>query len=172
MIRSAFGKRASPLALAAVIAAVPLSASAHDHKFKADLEGFEEVPAVSTEAHGSFRASYDKASATLTYELRYEDVDPTQAHIHFGQKGVNGGITIFLCSNLSNGPAGTQLCPPGPATVSGTIVAADVVANAAAQGILAGQLDEVIKAMREGVAYANVHSVTFPGGETRGQIRN
>jgi hypothetical protein len=39
------------------------------------------------------------------------DVLPT--HIHLGQHGVNGGISVFLCTNLGNGPAGTPTCPGG-----------------------------------------------------------
>ena len=34
---------------------------------------------------------------------------------------VNGGISFFLCSNLGNGPAGTQACPAGPAELTGVI---------------------------------------------------
>ncbi len=39
------------------------------------------------------------------------------------------------------------------------------------QQILAGELAEVIAAIRAGVAYANVHTTLSPGGEIRGQIR-
>ena len=82
---------------------------------------------------------------------------------------MNGGITAFLCSNLGNGPAGTQACPPPPARITGTITA-DQVVGLPAQGIAAGELDELVDALRAGVAYANVHSETFQGGEIRGQI--
>jgi hypothetical protein len=169
MIRSSSRQFAAPLALFAAVAATALPAAAHDTKFKASLDGFEEVPAISTEANGRFKASYDKGSATVTYELRYEDVAPTQAHIHFGQRGVNGAISVFLCSNLGNGPAGTQPCPAGPATIGGTIQAADVI-GPATQGIPAGSFDKLVEALREGVAYVNVHSAAFPSGEARGQI--
>jgi hypothetical protein len=37
--------------------------------------------------------------------------------------------------------------------------------------IVAGELNEVIAAIRAGVAYANVHTLISPGGEIRGQIR-
>ena len=112
----------------------------------------------------------NKWSATITYELRYDAVNPTQSHIHFGQRSVNGGISVFLCSNLGNGPAGTQACPPGPATIGGTLQAANVI-GPAGQGITAGQFDKLLEALREGVAYVNVHSAAYPGGEARGQIK-
>jgi hypothetical protein len=83
---------------------------------------------------------------------------------------VNGGISIFLCTNLGNGPAGTQACPTAPATISGTVMAADVI-GPAGQGIAPGELDEVIRAIRNGSVYVNVHSDLFPGGEIRGQLR-
>ena len=38
------------------------------------------------------------------------------------------------------------------------------------QGIAAGEFDELVRAIRAGVTYANVHSEKFPGGEIRGQI--
>ena len=94
----------------------------------------------------------------------------TQAHIHIGQKGVNGGISVFLCSNLDDPSAGTQACPAGDAEITGTITAASVI-GPTTQGIAAGQFDAFLAAARAGVAYVNVHSVTFPGGEIRGQIK-
>lgn len=143
------------------------------------LTGFEEVPAVSTVATGTFNATINKDESQITWELSYSDLEGAvqQAHIHLGQKGVNGGISVFLCSNLGNGPAGTQPCPPPPATISGTIVAADVSPNipataaARAQGLNTGEMDELIRAIRAGVTYVNVHSTLFPGGEIRSQIR-
>jgi len=63
-----------------------------------------------------------------------------------------------------------------PATISGTIFAADVSPNIPAtvaarnQGLNTGELDELIKAMRAGATYVNIHSTTWPGGEVRSQI--
>ncbi len=54
--------------------------------------------------------------------------------------------------------------------MTGTIVASDVV-GPTAQGIAAGDLASVLRAIRAGMAYANVHTSTFPNGEIRGQIR-
>ncbi len=142
------------------------------------LVGYEEVPSVSTAASGEFHARINKAENEVEYTLRYTDLEGAvqQAHIHIGQAGVNGGITVFLCSNLGNGPAGTQPCPAPPATITGTITAADVSPNIPAtqaarnQGLNTGEFDEFLAALRAGALYVNVHSTTWPGGEIRSQI--
>lgn len=142
------------------------------------LNGYEEVPSVSTTGNGTFNARINKDGSEIQWELSYSDLEGAvqQAHIHIGNVGVNGGITVFLCTNLGNGPAGTQPCPAPPATISGTIVAADVSPNIPAtlaarnQGLNTGEIDELIAAMRAGATYVNVHSTTWPGGEIRSQI--
>jgi hypothetical protein len=53
--------------------------------------------------------------------------------------------------------------------VSGTLTATNVITQTG-QGISAAEFAEVIRAIRAGFAYANVHSDLFPGGEIRGQI--
>ena len=144
---------------------------AENRQFRAILEGTQEVPALSTDARGSFRARITNDGGAIWYELAYDDLEGavTQAHIHVAQKGVNGGIAAFLCSNLGNGPAGTQACPAPPARITGVITANDVI-GPVAQGVSAGELDELIRALRNGVAYANVHSTLWPGGEIRSQL--
>jgi CHRD domain len=147
---------------------------------KTSLTGFEEVPAISTEGDGSFRATLDRSGTELRYELRFSDLEgvnamspgPTQAHIHFAQKSVNGGIVVWLCGSATNpGPEGTQLCPAEPSgTVTGTITMDDVVSPDPSQGIQAGAFDELVRGLRAGVTYANVHTATYPGGEIRGQL--
>ena len=142
------------------------------------LVGYNEVPAVSTTGNGSFNARISNDESRIDWELSYSDLEGAiqQAHIHIGNVGVNGGISVFLCTNLGNGPAGTQPCPAPPATISGTIVAADVSPNipataaARTQGLNTGEIDELIKAIRAGATYVNVHSTTWPGGEIRSQI--
>lgn len=165
--------RIAVLAMAVLVPAALLSTDsrAENRQFRAVLEGTQEVPALSTDARGNFRARIANDGGAIWYELAYDDLEGavTQAHIHVGQRGVNGGIAAFLCSNLGNGPAGTQPCPAPPARITGVITAADVI-GPAAQGVSAGELDELIEALREGVAYANVHSSTFPGGEIRSQL--
>jgi hypothetical protein len=155
------------------VAATTAAAIAGDRaKLRTSLSGYEEVPAVSTTGGGEFRAAIDRHSDRIQYQITYRAIEGTvtQSHIHFGQEGVNGGISVFLCSNLGNGPAGTQSCPPS-GTVSGTIEPEDVI-GPAGQGIAPGEFDELVRALRAGATYANVHSTTWPGGEIRGQIEN
>ena len=136
------------------------------------LVGYQEVPAVSTTGNAEFHARISNDDSEIEYQLSYSELEGniTQSHIHLGQRGVNGGIMVFLCSNLGNGPAGTQACPAPPATITGTLRASNMVAGAAAQGIAPGEFDELIRALRAGVTYVNIHSSIWPGGEIRSQI--
>lgn len=156
------------------VATIAVAGDGGKRNFKADaLSGYQEAPAISTVATGSFEATVNGDGDEITYTLTYSDLEGSvlQAHIHFGQRDVAGGVSVFLCSNLGTGLAGTQLCPPSPATVTGTITAANVI-GPTGQGIAATEFTELLRAVRAGVTYANVHSSKFPGGEVRGQIND
>jgi hypothetical protein len=143
--------------------------------FSAKMVSFNEVPSVSSTAEGTFRARLNHAGDELSYRLSYSGLtEPgtvTQGHIHLGQRHTNGAIMVWLCSGTSTDPTG--LAPPCPAvpggTVEGTIRAANIV-QPGAQGIVAGEFDEFITALRKGSGYANVHTTNFGGGELRGQV--
>lgn len=159
------------VAILAAFSSVAWAASGPS-RFRVALDGYHEVPlALSTSGSGSFKAKIDTRHQEITYELSYSALegDVTQAHIHFGSPSQAGGISAFFCTNLGNGPAGTQACPAAPATVTGTIRPADVI-GPAGQGITAGQFDELVAAMRAGATYVNVHSTVYPGGEIRAQL--
>ncbi len=156
-------------ALAAFAAAAPVTAqTAH-----ARLTGYEEVPAASSPGRGEFKARIDRKAGAIFYELSYKGLQGniTMAHIHLGQHGVNGGISVWLCGTTTNpGPAGTPVCPAGTeGEVNGTLMAANVV-GPAAQLIAPGEFDELVDAILAGVTYVNVHSTVLPAGEVRGQI--
>lgn len=135
---------------------------------KADLSGYEEVPAVSSTGSGELRLRVNEDSQLIEYELSYENLEgttTTASHIHLGQKSVNGGVIAFLC-----GGGGKPVCTPGSGTFSGTIIPADVI-GPTTQGLAAGEFAEVLKALRAGQIYVNVHTNKHPGGEIRGQIK-
>ncbi len=142
-------------------------------KIQEILSGYQETPlALSTTGTGTFSARIDSDQQQIEYQLSYAGLEGTvtQAHIHFGAPAQSGGISVFLCTNLGNGPAGTQACPDAPATVEGTITPADVI-GPAGQGISAGQFDELVQAIRAGTTYANVHTTLYPAGEIRAQLQ-
>jgi hypothetical protein len=142
------------------------------NSLRVELTGFQEVPAISTSGTGEFRALIDERRQRITWELSYADLETgvTQAHIHIEQRSNNGLIVVFFCTNLGNGPAGTPACPPAPATITGTIEPDDVGGGAAAQGIAAGEFDELVAAIRANTTYVNVHSTFRTGGEIRAQL--
>jgi hypothetical protein len=161
------------LALSAAVAAATLAAPVAAQTVHARLSGYQEVPAVSSPGSGNFTAKIDRRAGTIFYELEYKGLqgEVTQAHIHLGQHGVSGGISVWLCGTAANpGPAGTPICPAGNSgVVNGALMALNVV-GPAGQLIAAGEFEELVEAIHAGVTYANVHSSVLPLGEIRGQI--
>jgi hypothetical protein len=135
------------------------------------LTGYQETPlTLSTTGFGDFRAKV--RDNEIKYHLSYGQLEGnvTQAHIHLGREAITGGVSAFLCSNLGNGPAGTPACPGTTAgSVEGTIEPADVI-GPSGQGINPGEYAELLRAIRAGATYANVHSSKYPGGEIRAQL--
>ncbi|MGH3104643.1 MAG: CHRD domain-containing protein [Gaiellaceae bacterium] len=141
-------------------------------EIKADqLVGYQENPDISTVALGNFEARIDDDAQTITFELSYSGLEGTvqQAHIHFGKRAVNGGVSVFLCTNVG-GPAGIPACPQS-GTVTGERGAVDVI-GPTGQGIEAGAFGEIVTAIRAGHAYVNVHTTKWPGGEIRAQLND
>jgi hypothetical protein len=142
-------------------------------RISANLQSEHEVPTISSPARGSFAAEINEDS--VEYELSFEGLQGvvTQSHIHIAQPNVNGGVMVWLCNTTTNpGPASFAgpACPAAPGgTVTGTIEAKDVLA-VTAQGIAAGEFEEFVAALKKGLAYVNVHSSLFGGGEIRGQV--
>src|SRR5262245_23511482 len=169
-------------------------------KFATRLSGFNEVifnagnaaatppvppflrGAISTPGSGKFQAKIDDKDEKITYQLSFQDLTGavTQAHIHFGQRHTPGGIVVWLCQTAAapapaTVAATTPFCSADPMAtagkVEGTITPGQVL-TVTGQGIDAGEFDELVRAIRAGVTYANVHSAPFPQGEIRGQIHH
>jgi len=140
-------------------------------KFEARLNGFQEVPSVSTTGFGNFEAELVEPMK-LHFRFHYEGLEGGTslfAHVHFGQRSVVGGVSFFLCGPPANAPV---TCPDVAGDIEGDITPANVV-GPNGQGIEPGSWGELIRAMQAGHSYANIHtSPRWPGGEIRGQIND
>src|SRR5512132_3899372 len=159
-------------ALAVAAYALAGGAGTGFNHLSATLQGYQETPSISTTGTADFTADVAKDGQSVSWQMTYSNLqgNVAQSHIHFGQRGVAGGISVFLCTNLGNGPAGTQPCPgPHDGSISGTFGPNDGI-GPTAQGIAAGEWDELVKAIDAGMAYANIHSTLWPAGEIRAQL--
>lgn len=161
------------LSLAAASLAVAASQGWNDktakNQFSATLVGHNEVPATHSGGQGHLMLTIN-ADNTIAFVLTYSGLSnpANAAHVHFGQPNANGAVSFFFCGGAKPAcPAGTTAA--GPATVTGTIVAADVGA-VTSQLLPAGDLAAIIDEIRDGFTYANVHTAVSPGGEIRGQV--
>jgi CHRD domain len=158
-------------AVVVVLGLVALSARGDEgegNRFRARLVGGEETPAIFTPGTGRFSARVVDGDTRIEFTVSWFNLTsaPTVAHVHIGQRGVAGAVSYFLC-----GGGGKPACPAAAsATVSGSVVAADVL-GPAAQGIEPGDLAAVLTMMRAGLTYANVHTPAHAGGEIRGQLK-
>jgi hypothetical protein len=146
-------------------------------EYQAQLSGFFEIGALNANTgailtNGTGDLVLDVHKNSAMYSLTYTGLtaNVTQAHLHFGKVHVAGGIFVFLCTNLANGPAGTPACPAAGGTVTGTITPASILA-VPGQNITAGNFGALLAALGSDTAYANVHTVNFPAGEIRGQVQ-
>ena len=127
---------------------------------------------MSTVASGEFEGTISRDDQSIDYQLTYSGLQGTvtQAHIHVAQPSVNGSIVIWLCDTATNpGPWGPRRVR-GPAPSPGKSRPQRCGRGHGEPALEAGELDEVIAAIRAGVVYANVHTNLSPGGGIRGQI--
>lgn len=122
---------------------VPVSAQVF---FTASLDGSQSVPPAVSNGTGTAWAVLDVSTKTLTYRVTYANLDSTftDAHFHLGAAGTNGPVV-------------------DPITAS-------FVANTGT-GKWTNIPDSLIAAMMKGDIYINIHSMKYPAGEIRGQLR-
>jgi hypothetical protein len=136
-------------------------------EFQTHLQGRHEVPVTLSTAQGDLRLTISDDESSIHFVLSYTGFQTPVlfAHIHIGQRNVNGGVALFFC-----GGGGRAACPQQAGTVEGDVTAADIMAIETQQ-LDATDLAKVLSAIRRGETYANIHSMTSPGGEIRGEIR-
>lgn len=153
-----------------LVAAGALAGGGGHGRLGASLNGYNEVVgpgSISTTGRGNITLRVEDDG--IHFRLRYSNVEGTvsQAHIHFAQRHVGGGIVAWLCG----GPT-EAACTSPSGDISGVITPAEIV-GPSAQGIPPGATGypEALRAIRAGATYANVHSTpNFAAGEIRGQI--
>lgn len=135
------------------------------NQFTAHLIGYNETPSLNSNGVGDLTLTI--GTNQITFDLKYSGLsgNPLFAHVHVGQPGVAGGVSFFFC-----GGGGKPSCPASTSgEITGTVVAADIV-GPTTQGFAIGDFNSVVKAIRAGFTYANMHTPNFPAGEIRGQL--
>lgn len=132
------------------------------NEFGSVLIGAEENPPVTTSARAVARFKLE-LNGTLMYELwaAAAIVGATQSHIHLGAYTQNGPVVALLYNSAT-----PQNFAAGDLIARGTITDANVIARPR----FTPTVMTLVERMREGRAYANVHTSANPGGEVRGQI--
>src|SRR4029453_9948350 len=121
---------AVPVMLALILAAIVIVRAAGPRQGRGDLSGYQEIPTLSTPASGHLDGTIGHDDESVEYTLSYAgfETDVLQSHIHLGRPAFNGGIMVFLCTNLTPLPVGPPpACPVREGTVSGTLTAANVI---------------------------------------------
>jgi CHRD domain len=165
--------RVLPLAMVALLGVVVACGDDNnnpppDTNFTAELNGTNEVPAVSTEASGTATLTIDGDEIDYTVETTGL-ANPILAHIHIAPAGENGPVRLNLC-----GTDDTPACTEG----DGELITGS---NGTTVGTPPITFDSLVSAMQSGGAYVNVHTSDlvppdntgpgdFPAGEIRGQV--
>lgn len=156
------------IGLVSSIVAVAAAAPPPQRNFRAHLTGDDEVPANASQGQGQAIFQVNADETALSFKLNVANVDNiTQAHIHCGAAGVNGPVVVFLYGFNAAGTSQNGRLSAGTATN------AQVIARPSSPTCPGGvsSLADVIEKMRTGQAYVNVHTISLPPGEIRGQIR-
>lgn len=134
----------------------------HPRDFTAELVGAAEIPPVDSDAGGeaSFKVNGDRTQ--VRFELEVEDIEGVvQAHIHVGPADENGPVVAFLFGPESGGID----------VAEEETIARGILTESDLRGPLTGMtIGDLLSEMERGNAYVNVHTLTVPSGEIRGQI--
>lgn len=148
--------------LLALVISTPLIA-ANAVNFKAHLSGDQEVPAVETDATGKIIIHINQALTLLRFKLDVFKADDllsaAGAHFHCGVEGMNGPVIAFVAGSFAPGF-------DGHFQIRATLTDDSIIGVTACGTTIA----ELAMAMAEGNVYVNVHSLSHPGGEIRGQV--
>jgi hypothetical protein len=123
--------------------------------YTAVLSPANEVPAKTSTGTGT--VTFVDLGTEIDWTMELANISAvTMSHIH-GPAAAGANASVIINLFMPNGTSGT---------LNGTVAQGTITnANNAAVSV-----DSVRKLMNAGLAYANVHTTTNPGGEIRGQI--
>jgi glucose/arabinose dehydrogenase len=133
------------------------------NEFATVMTGAEENPPVTTTARAVAHFKLE-SNGTITYRLWAETaiLQVTAAHIHLGAYQQNGPVATFLFNS-----GGTpRNFAAGELIAQGTITDDTVTSLPRFDGTVAALAERI----RQGRAYANLHTIANSGGEVRGQL--
>lgn len=128
----------------------------------------------------TFKLSPDKTRLSYSMSIPVLPTTPIfMAHIHLGAPGTAGPVMFWLCGTPSLAPSDSPVppsdfptnTPPCSGQVSGELTLTDFVPSLP-QNVTTGvsTFEQAVSNILGRNAYTNVHTVTYPNGEIRGQI--
>jgi CHRD domain len=140
-------------------------------EFEARLSSAQEVPENPSEAKAKIEVEFDKGFTKLEIELKVTDTVGfiTRAHFHCAKPGENGPIIFGI---FDPGPFPVPM-NANSLKLEGILTNADLNPGqdcVPTTGRVINNLASLAFAMREGLIYANVHTIFRSGGEVRGQM--
>ncbi|MFD2043820.1 CHRD domain-containing protein [Ornithinibacillus salinisoli] len=136
--------------------------------FKARLKGENEVPPVQTNAFGFAKfVVANKSRTKIKFTLEVKNIENfVQAHIHFGRRGENGPVIVFLFGADLETLEEQNGITTRKGVVTGTITDDDIVEN----DVGVETVEDLLTLMEQKLTYVNAHTEQNPAGEIRGQI--
>ena len=134
---------------------------AADKDFSAKLSGKDEVPSVKTKAQGKVELMLSKDGKEMKFKLIVKNIEnATAAHIHMGKKGENGApLAVLFAGPKKEGKFSGSLA-------EGTLTEKDLMGD-----LMGTSFEELVKRIKSGSIYVNVHTDANPNGEIRGQVK-
>ena len=138
------------------------TAQAQVIRFTANMSGNQETPAgIVTGAFGTATVTLDLGAQRVSWSIDVFNMPSgtNNAHFHVGGRGLAGPtvVNIAFPANISN-----------DYRLTGSATAANMTARPD-QGIRSWE--DFLQSLTGGQTYINIHSVNFPGGEIRGQVK-
>jgi CHRD domain-containing protein len=142
-----------------LVATATTQSYAQNEKYRAKLDGNNEVPPVNATSEGVI--NFKTKSGMMTWKMNVTGInDATAANIHQGKVGEKGDIIVDLMKVSKHKD-----------TAKGMLMRGNVT-DASLTGAMAGKtLADLQTAIANGDTYVNLATSDHPDGEIRGQVK-